>query len=486
MIRTIPLVAATLLSVKNELKSYRNYSDEQKSAHDTSKTFATRRIPSIICVGAAGIDAVGMISSFPKPDDKIRTSSLTLAGGGNAANTCSAISKLGITASIFSRVGADVNGQLVISQLQADGVQTDLIDIAPNDCPTMFTFVMVDASTSSRTCISTVIKEELSPAAAHSLAQRFHNFNPSSSSTALVHFDSRHTAAALQLAQEITTANGPILTIDVEKDRPPHLHNLLPLCHIVFSNEHFASNYLPSTTLQSGILSCILYPDRTPTSSKHCNQSLDERRELLELDGDEESGEILMKKVMTLRQLFRNSQARVVVSTMGAKGCVLLRRRVYSIGDEKTSLMAMLRSRIPAIIRSDGDETTQEIDLQALKKVEKQLFVHRKYLLQDGDEEFDVLRLSASKVTPSDQIVDTTGAGDAFIGGFLVALLAQQQQLLSFQHQKETENEAEDELVLMLRCAEVGSLVAAVSLRGLGARAAQPTVKQLNSLLRGS
>jgi len=65
---------------------------------------------SIVCVGAAGIDAVGIISSFPKPDDKIRTSSLTLSGGGNAANTCSAISKLGVVTSLFSRVGPDANG----------------------------------------------------------------------------------------------------------------------------------------------------------------------------------------------------------------------------------------------------------------------------------------------------------------------------------------------------------------------------------------
>jgi len=366
-----------------------------------------------------------------------------------------------------------IKGQLVISQLQADNVQTDLIDIASHDCPTMFTFIMVDASTSSRTCISSVIKDELTPTAAHSLAQRFQNTLSSSSSlsaAAVVHFDSRHTAAALQLAKDIKGENGPILTIDVEKDRPPHLKDLLPLCHIVFFNEHFASSYLPSTSRQSGVLSCILNANDT---------RIDSRREQLELDGDDEKGEGLLNKVMALRQLFFNSEARVVVSTMGARGCVILRKK-ESLG--KPSLVAMLKSRTPPL-EDDGKESMEVINLQALQKVEKRLFVHRRYLLKDGDEEFDVLRLSASKMSPSFQVRDTTGAGDTFIGGFLVALLAQQRQLLQLQ-QIEIQNEAEEELLLLLLCAQVGSLVAAISLEGLGARAGQPSLTQLNKYLK--
>lgn len=54
-----------------------------------------------------------MVSEFPKLDDKIRTNALYFGGGGNAANTCTAISKLGFKSGLISKVGNDLNGLAV-------------------------------------------------------------------------------------------------------------------------------------------------------------------------------------------------------------------------------------------------------------------------------------------------------------------------------------------------------------------------------------
>ena len=71
----------------------------------------------------------------------------------------------------------------------------------------------------------------------------------------LIHLDSRHTEAAYILTQEAlksstnqhsrssTNQQPPLITIDVEKDRPPYLSYILPLCDIIFTNETFTESY---------------------------------------------------------------------------------------------------------------------------------------------------------------------------------------------------------------------------------------------------
>eukprot|EP01035_Chromulina_nebulosa_P032371 gene32371-43248_t len=202
----------------------------------------------ITCLGAAGLDAVATVAEFPKVDDKIRTTSILFGGGGNAANTCTAISRLGFNANLISKVGSDVNGNAVLSELQKDGVNTNQVQVSSDGSSTMFTYVIVDSSTASRTCISTPIAHELSRSDGEDALRRL-------LSTRILHLDSRHTEAAYYLLrglhnhnhnlspQEDTTSSSPpssprpLISIDAEKDRPPYLRKLLPLCDVIFTNE---------------------------------------------------------------------------------------------------------------------------------------------------------------------------------------------------------------------------------------------------------
>jgi len=60
--------------------------------------------------------------------------------GGGAANTGSALAQIGVTVSVFSKVGNDANGQFILNHLRECGVNTSEICVSAQDT-TPFTFV---------------------------------------------------------------------------------------------------------------------------------------------------------------------------------------------------------------------------------------------------------------------------------------------------------------------------------------------------------
>ena len=51
---------------------------------------------SVLIFGAACLDYIAEVNHFPQPDEKLRTNSLTICGGGNAGNTATCLSRLDI------------------------------------------------------------------------------------------------------------------------------------------------------------------------------------------------------------------------------------------------------------------------------------------------------------------------------------------------------------------------------------------------------
>ena len=71
---------------------------------DDNDIVASKILPSghILGMGVAGLDYILRVEKFPKVDEKIRTVGYKVVGGGNVANTLTAVSKLGVQASLFS------------------------------------------------------------------------------------------------------------------------------------------------------------------------------------------------------------------------------------------------------------------------------------------------------------------------------------------------------------------------------------------------
>lgn len=160
---------------------------------------------------------------------------------------------------MISKVGNDAHGEFILHDLQKEGVGTQCIVNTPG-LATGFVYVLVDPRNQTRTCIATPVQEELTSTDMESvLTQLTTSSSTSSHNTSthtptsvhsttyiddisLVHLDSRHPLAASVLTQWAYRHGIPV-SIDVEKDRPPYLLPLLPLCTFVFTNETFSRAY---------------------------------------------------------------------------------------------------------------------------------------------------------------------------------------------------------------------------------------------------
>eukprot|EP00624_Nannochloropsis_granulata_P002431 evm.model.NODE_2219_length_28325_cov_37.384148.5 len=98
-------------------------------------------------MGVTGIDLLAYVDAYPAPDSKIRTSDFKVKGGGNAGNTLTALSRLGVHAEIFTKVGDDAYGKMIVDELAADGLDTRRV-IRKAGISSPFTYVIVDTPSS--------------------------------------------------------------------------------------------------------------------------------------------------------------------------------------------------------------------------------------------------------------------------------------------------------------------------------------------------
>ncbi len=287
------------------------------------------KAPTVWGLGAACIDILVTVREFPRPGSKICTERCIRQGGGNAANTMTALSRLGVRACMLTKVGSDVNGDNVIQGLKNEFVSTK--HIVRYDGPTGFSYVIVEELLNTRTCIHTYAEEALVPEDLPDCGVL------SAEEVDLVHLDSRMTVAAIELALRAKSQNVPI-TLDVEKDRP-HLADLLPLVDYIITKTDFILKYTGAADLFNGMV-----------------------------------------------KLLQSSQAKVIITTLGSAGSVALFR---------------IDSLWPG-----GSQTSTELEVY------------------DQGLGLYILRSSAHPVSKGLHIVDTTGAGDAYIGGFIRGVLS--------------------------------------------------------------
>ena len=273
----------------------------------------------VLGLGVACVDMIATVDTFPRPDDKIRALDVDLFSGGNIGNTLTAISKLGAARTkVLTKIGNDSNGRFVLNDFKAAGIETEDV-IVTSTSPTLMVYIIADRN-GTRTCIAAPPKEEVEPTEVLEKlsisSNKFHHQQLQKATTdildgvTLVHLDSRHTAAAVSLAKAANQRGIPV-SIDVEKDRPPHLKDLLPLCDIIFTNQHFPQVYFGSSTGQSAVT--------TTTTTENT-------------DDDQE----VISTLLSMKQFFSpTSRTQVVITTRGAKGALLMRRSSSSSSSGK-------------------------------------------------------------------------------------------------------------------------------------------------------
>ncbi|XP_076935207.1 uncharacterized protein LOC143601778 [Bidens hawaiensis] len=343
--------------------------------------------PVVLGFGGVVVDLLATVASFPKPDDKIRSTSMKVQGGGNAGNALTCAARLGLNARLISKVANDAQGRGVLEELRADGIDISFF-VVSDEGNSPFTYVIVDNQTKTRTCIHTpgsppMIPDDLTTSAVSSALK----------GVQLAYFDVRLHETALVIAHEANRRSIPIL-IDAEKPRDG-LDELLNLSDYVVCSANLPQAWTKAPTVSSALVSMLL----------------------------------------------KLPKVKFVIVTLGSDGCIMLER---SITDDATTeemdvdnLLELLKKKI------DYGKTAPTCVSSGITRLQAKGFGSVCGRLFFG---------TAEKI-PESELIDTTGAGDAFIGAILYAICTNRppEQMLPFAAQ-----------------------VAAISCRALGARTGLP------------
>lgn len=337
--------------------------------------------------GGVTIDFLAAVASFPKPDDKIRSTSFQVQGGGNAGNALTCAARLGLNPRLISKVADDAQGRGILKELEDDGVDTSFFVVAPEG-NSPFTYVIVDNETKTRTCIHTpmyppMVPEELPQSRVESALDK----------ARLVYFDVRLHETALVIAEEASRRGIPIL-IDAERKRDG-LDELLSFANYVVCSAKFPQIWTEASSPAKALLSIML----------------------------------------------RLPKLKFVIVTLGEEGCVMLERWLNKAPD---SVEMDIEELLESLKRNISDDSTTPSCVSSSVM----------NLRADGVGMLCArLHVGTSEKMPPSELVDTTGAGDAFTGAVLYALCADMppERMLPFAAQ-----------------------VAACGCRGLGARSSLP------------
>jgi sulfofructose kinase len=103
----------------------------------------------VVCVGTLTLDAIALVDHFPHPDERQVARNLCYAGGGPAATAAVAATRLGVPAALIGAVGADAEGERILAELRAEGVDVSGVLVLP-DHTSGASVVVVDAGSGTR------------------------------------------------------------------------------------------------------------------------------------------------------------------------------------------------------------------------------------------------------------------------------------------------------------------------------------------------
>nr|XP_033509938.1 ribokinase-like isoform X3 [Nicotiana tomentosiformis] len=204
----------------------------------------------ILGCGSVGVDFLAAVASYPNPDDKIRSTSFQVQGGGNTGNALTCAARLGLTPRVISKVSNDSQGKGILEELEADGVDSSFIVVSDGG-NSPFTYIIVDNQTKTRTCIHTPGYPPMIPT---DLSQS--NLFSSLDGAKLVYFDGRLHETAAVVAEEANRRGIPIL-IDAERKREG-LDHLLSFASYVVCSTKFPQEWTEASSIPSALLSMLL------------------------------------------------------------------------------------------------------------------------------------------------------------------------------------------------------------------------------------
>ena len=118
--------------------------------------------PRILVIGSINMDVVLRAEKFPAPGETVLGTDLSLIPGGKGANQAVALSRLGASASLLGRVGADPWGEELVGKLRENGVDTENV-AAVDSLPTGNATIIVDQKGENRIVLIAGANDALLP-----------------------------------------------------------------------------------------------------------------------------------------------------------------------------------------------------------------------------------------------------------------------------------------------------------------------------------
>ena len=199
----------------------------------------------VVGVGYCNVDYLGIVSRYPRIDEKVRLQDFVRQGGGVTATAMAAVGRLGGRARLITKVGDDDFGTFSINELVKDGVDVDRVLIEPGKV-SQFSFIAVSKRSGKRTIF-------WSPSDIQMSAEEIQRDDILDAK--VLHVDAHHPKAALQAAFWAQEAGIPVV-IDAGTLRDGSIEIAEHASHLITSRL-FAKQYTGTDDPEDSVRSML-------------------------------------------------------------------------------------------------------------------------------------------------------------------------------------------------------------------------------------
>ena len=180
-----------------------------------------------IGIGFCSNDHLAVLPFIPM-DTKVRMLSHRIMGGGPAANSTAGAASLGLSAAFVGTVGDDADGDMILRDFRAQGVDTSMVKVRPG-ATSAIAYLWIEEKTGNRSCAWT--REGLDELTADEI-------NPEAIAAAkILHVDG-HNAAGAIAAAKVAREAGVLVNYDAGTHRDG-MEELLGLADLIICSEEF-------------------------------------------------------------------------------------------------------------------------------------------------------------------------------------------------------------------------------------------------------